>query len=371
MASANTGKAGAARITSRPRCAFTLIEILIVLVLLTLMAALAMPALNRQLTATEMPESAARMRDVLYMTRSAAMLEHRRHRVRFAPNEQQPYVEIEIDPIFQPGVWTAVAYPWTDETFLLEDVQVNAIQPGRPMYMRPVSASEDADSKESQDATQEELRLDVGVTDGQQIGSIGVAQGNDEAEMDPGRPAIVFETDGSSDWATIILSQLELGQSLDDEVQQLWIVLDGRTGLATVREQVTEEELADPNFYVQREKLELPDVVAPEDQTLTINQDEAGNFIDPAAQGSLGAKGPPLQTGDTGTVPADGIIPEGVDPTLLDPENLPVNPADLQPDPNQQQDESDNQLEEGLENSELTEEEREKIRKNLQGGGQQ
>lgn len=348
------------------RRAFTLLEILIVLVLITLMAALAMPALDSQLTASEMPESAARMRDALYMTRSAAMLEHRRHRIRFAPNEQQPYFEIEIDPIFQPGVWTPVAYPWAEETILLEDVQVSAIQPGRPIYLKPVSATEDAEGKESQEAAQEELRLDVGVTDGQQIGSIGVAQGNDEAEFDPNRPPIVFETDGSSDWATIILSQLELGQALDDEIHQLWIVLDGRTGLATVREQVTQEQLADPDFYVQKEKLELPEEVTPEDLTLQIATDESGNLMDPSMQPPQGDGALDPLTGGAAVVPPDGQLPQGVDPSMLDPANLPANG---QTDPNQADAEAGDNLEEGLQNSDLTEEEREKIRKALSGGG--
>lgn len=346
------------------RRAFTLIEILIVLVLIVLLVAVAWPVLDGQVTASELPESAARMRDMLYMTRSASMLEHRRHRVRFAPGAQQPVVEVEIDPIFQPGVWTPVAYPWAREKFLLAEVQVNAIQPGRPSYLRPVSINDDPDSKENKDAEQQELILDIGVTDGQQIGSIGVASANDDAEFDPERPTIVFETDGSSDWATIIVSHLELGQALDDEIPQKWVILDGRTGLATIRDQVTQEDLSDPEFFVQREKLELPDVVTPDDLTLNVSTDEAGNVLDPGMGTPQGGS----STGQPGVPPlpgGDAILPELPDGAGVPPGSVPPVPAQ----PQLPEMDEDAQLEEGLEDSDLTDEEREKIRRALQGGG--
>ncbi|MBN2560746.1 MAG: hypothetical protein JXQ75_07445, partial [Phycisphaerae bacterium] len=48
------------------------------------------------------------------------------------------------------------------------------------------------------------------------------------------------------------------------------VVLDGRTGLVHVREKVTEDELSDPEFYVEREKLELPDDVDVDELTFQV-----------------------------------------------------------------------------------------------------
>lgn len=350
------------------RSAFTLLEILIVLSLLVVLSIFAWPLMQTQITAAKLPESAARIRETLYMTRSAAMLEHRRHRVRFAPGAQQPAVEIEIDPIYQPGIWVPVAYPWTKEPMMLDDAQVHDIQPGRPAYLKPVSASEGADSEAAKDDSQRDLSLEYKVTQGEQIGSVSIASGNDEAEFDEKRPPIVFETDGSSDWATIIVSDVAPEAALEEETPQLWVVLDGRTGLANVRDQVTQEQLADPEFYIQKEKLELPETTAPEDLSLTISTDEQGQLIDPASAASLA--GGQQGTDDQGLSKLQGGMP--------DPNALPQDPSQSQLAPNgdtgqpaEQPSEQQlmDDLEKELANSDLSEEEKDEIRKNFQNSG--
>jgi prepilin-type N-terminal cleavage/methylation domain-containing protein len=348
------------------RAAFTLLELLIVLSLLVVLSFFAWPMMESQITAAKLPESAARIRETLYMTRSAAMLEHRRHRVRFAPGEQQPTVEIEIDPLYQPGVWTLVSYPWTKEPMLLDDAEVHEIQPGRPVYLKPVSETEDADSKAAKEETQRDASLEFQVTQGEQIGSVSIASGNDEAELDEKRPPIVFETDGSSDWATIIISEVRSDEALEEETPQLWVVLDGRTGLANVREQVTQEQLADPEFYIQKEKLELPETTSPDDLSLTISTDEQGQLIDPAAAAGLGGEQlglngqgipGPGQSGlvDPNAMPQDQLAGQ------LPPEGDSALPAEQ---PSEQQLLDD--LEKELAESDLSEEEKEEIRKNFQ-----
>lgn len=344
------------------RAAFTLLELLIVLSLLVVLSFFAWPMMESQITAAKLPESAARIRETLYMTRSAAMLEHRRHRVRFAPGEQQPTVEIEIDPLYQPGVWTLVTYPWTKEPMLLDDAEVHEIQPGRPVYLKPVSETEDADSKAAKEETQRDASLDLQVTQGEQIGSVSIASGNDEAELDEKRPPIVFETDGSSDWATIIVSDVRSEEALEEETPQLWVVLDGRTGLANVREQVTQEQLADPEFYIQKEKLELPETTSPEDLSLTISTDEQGQLIDPAT--AAGLVGDQQGLGDQG-FPGAGQ-PGLVDPNAMPQGQLPPEGESTLPaeQPSEQQLLED--LERELAESDLSEEEKEEIRKNFQ-----
>lgn len=344
----------------RLRRAFTLLEVLIVLSLLVLMASMAWPIVQSQILAAELPESSSRIRETLYMTRSAAMLEHRRHRIRFAPGEQQPVIEVELDPILFPGEWVLCTYPWTRDPFLVGDVYVHGIFPGRPDYLKPVSATQDSDGRERKQDAQREISLDVGVTAGQQIGSIGIAEANDTAEKDPQRPPIVFETDGSSDWATIVLARVHPDEVLDEQTLQLWVLLDGRTGLARVQEQITQTQLSDPQFYVQREKLELPDLVAPKDMSLTIATDESGNLVDPSSQpsGGSGFGGP---TGMGGLPGGMGDSTEGIPGSGVQPP--PVAMPELE-----EKDEL-TQLEEQLADSDLSDEERDEIRRTFQGQG--
>lgn len=344
--------------------AYTLLEVLIVLSLLVLLASMAWPLVQSQILASELPESASRMRETLYMTRSAAMLEHRRHRIRFAPGKQQPIIEVELDPILRPGEWVHCTYPWTREPILLKDVQVHGIFPGRPDYLKPVSATEDAGGRTREKEAQRDLSLDVGVTAGQQIGSIGVATANDQAELDPQRPPIVFETNGSSDWATIVLARILPEEAIDEQALQLWVVLDGRTGLARVQEQITQAQLADPGFYVQREKLELPDVTSTKDLSLTITTDEAGNLVDPTSmpsgQAGIGGTGGMGRAGGGMTDPSQGGLPgQGGIP--------PVAPPAV-PEQAETRDEME-QLEEQLADSDLSDEEKEEIRRNFRSGG--
>ena len=345
------------------RAAFTLLEILLVMGLLVILSIFAWPLMESQIAAAELPESAARIRETLYMTRSAAMLEHRRHRVRFAPGEQQPIVEIELDPLYEPGVWTAVTYPWTKEPILLSEAQVHAIQPGRPVYLKPVSATEDADSKDAQEDAQREASLDYQVTQGEQIGSVSIASGNDDAELDENRPPIVFETDGSSDWATIIISDLKPEEVLEEETPQLWVVLDGRTGLAVVREQVTDEQLADPDFYVQKEKLELPETTTPDDLSLTISTDEQGQLLDPVA--ALAGAQPGQNDQGLSKLP-DGMQDPSILPADQGLSQLPPGGDTVLPEEQPSEDQLLADLEEELANSDLSEEEKDEIRKNFQ-----
>ena len=236
--------------------AFTLVEILITLSLLVLLASLAWPAMQAQITASELPESAERIRSALAMARCEAVMQHRRFRIRFAPEEQQPKIEEEVDPINQPGVYTAATADWASEEILLANVQVHDIQTGRPVYMQALSMTTDPDAALKQYEKAEEEKRDR-----EQLRT-GMGKGaDDNTELDPLRPVITFEPDGSTEWATLILARVKSKDTLEEEQPQIWVVLDGRTGLALVHPKVTKEQLADSNFYVQREKLELPDTV--------------------------------------------------------------------------------------------------------------
>lgn len=281
----------------RQRGGFTLFEIVIVLGLLTIMAGFAWPLYQDRIRQSAMPESAQRMRDLLFMAKSEAQAKNRRVRIRFEPLKQQPIIEIETDPVFYPNQWDALEEMWTRETMLLDDVQVHRIEPGRPIYLIPISEQENAEAVEEDIDEEEAIAEDFDAT----ISSAATA---DDVEVDLDRPMLVFEADGSSDWATLIISQKPLKEELLEEDDQIWIVLDGRTGIASIRPKVTQEQLADPEFYINRDKLELPLDADVDDLSLAM--------FDPATEaagGSFGGGGPfdgQSATGEGGFGGGDG-----------------------------------------------------------------
>jgi len=272
--------------------AFTMLEIIIAVVLMMLLAAITWPTLARQITASELPESVDRLRSALFMLRSEAAMEHRRFRMRFEIGEQQPLIEWEPDPIRRRGEWERYPAGWANEPFLLGDVQVYEIQIGRPIWMIPVrdtvdqpdadrltqgpAGIEETDDREAREA--DEMFLRGGLTE--------------DEEIDPLRPTIVYETDGKTDWALLILARSLPEEELEEDALQKWIVLDGRTGRTIAQDKVSDEQLADPEFFVQREKLGLPDLVNTGDLSLTAGALDGGGSSDGASdeRGGFGGR---------------------------------------------------------------------------------
>ncbi len=281
-ARAGTGsKLPVAHVRGRSARAFTLIEVLITLGLLVLLAGITWPAMERQIEASEMPESADRVRTMLFMARCEAMMEHRRFRIRFVPEAQHPLIEYEPDPIHHPGEFEPSIADWAEEPVLLSDVQVHSVRLGRPAFLRPLIKGDDPDLILDKIKDEEETREE---REDEGFGRLGTTDEKAQTEEDENRPIIIFEPDGSTDWALVVLSRVPLEDELDEEDEQIWVLLDGRTGLAKVQEQVTEEQLADPEFYIEWDKLELPDTVNVGDLTFQI-----GN---PIEQGTSGSSNP-------------------------------------------------------------------------------
>lgn len=317
---------GGARLRgARSRRAFTLLEIVVTLGLLVLILALAWPIMQNQIAASALPESAARLRDTLFMARSHAMMENRRVRIRFAPNEQAPYIEIELDPVRFPGEWEAIGAAWAREPLLLGDVQVVAIESGRPVYLKPVSFDESTDKteKDAEEEAKLEKRSGMDNTTGLDTYGTAVTMANEDIELDENRPLIIYEPNGSTDWATIKLAEIPLDQELTEDDNQLWVILDGRTGLAYVRDQVTEDQLADETFYVRRENLELPDLNDTSALAFGLNDpgssgESGGGEMPGGGSGGMGSGGNPpappalgdigagFGPGDLGQLPAGG-----------------------------------------------------------------
>lgn len=254
----------------RSASAFTLIEVLVVLGLLLLLAGISWPLMESQITASELPESGDRLCSALFMARSEAVLENRRYRIRFSAESQQPLIERESDPIRFPGIFESASSAWAEEPILLSNVQVHHVVLGQPAWTKPLSRVDDASTIKEE---QKELEEDDTTKRERQRFLRGLTVDDAEADEET-RPIIVFEADGSTDWATLVLAKLAPDEELEETTPQIWIVLDGRTGLARVRAQITEEQLSDPEFYVEWEKLDLPDTVDISDLSFTVGEEE-------------------------------------------------------------------------------------------------
>jgi prepilin-type N-terminal cleavage/methylation domain-containing protein len=364
-----TGLAGAS--PSRP--GFTLLEIILVVGLLALLAAMAWPLMETHMRASALPDSAERLRAALVMARCDAMMLNRKVRVRFAPLEQHPYFEFEIDPLNQPEVYEPLIQDWADERLMLDQVQVFQVLPGKPVYLEPVAAESELQLAEVKDAAAaQQAQTQAPSTARRAADALGnpAAAAGDTA-IDSARPPIVFEPDGSTQWATIVLAAGSPEEPMIEDAPQKWIVLDGRTGLPSVREPVTQEQLDDPTFYVQREKLEPPAPPGLEDGSmLTIQTPTPPPAPPPGSQGPQNAptrqgRSSSLTGGTSGLGAALGAAPSQLGQSQ--------NPGAHQPDRGQKQPghpEVDNaknsdELEEALANSDLTEAEKAQIRKNF------
>lgn len=264
------------------RSAFTLLEILLVVGLLVALTIMAWPALSNRITAAELPESATKLQSLLFLARSQAIMDHKRFRVRFDQGLEQPLVEVEPDPINAANEWVETTEPWAADYILLGDVRVHAVKLGRPVYLTAQITRDDAEAESEEGLSGVLTRAQEEVATLVQ-GRKGLGEGEDW-------PAIIFDVDGRTDWATVIIAKLDPDEELEPEDEQRWVVLDGRTGLAQITEQVTEVELADAGFYINRDKLGMPETgqdgeiifttpgqqVSPGGSTTVMGPDEAG-----------------------------------------------------------------------------------------------
>lgn len=251
------------------RRAFTLVEILIALAMLVLLAGISWPVLETQITGSELPESATRFRDVLYMARAEAHKENKRVRIRFEPDAQQPVIEMEADPIEEPNVWTPVESAWAQqamESLLLSDVQIYKIKLGRPEFTKPISINDTPEIEDDREQKQTLRKNEISALDTDdlinQLTNINPKSQMQDADypVDENRPLLQFDAQGKVDWALITVARCAPEDELPDDEPSQWILLDGRTGLASVRDPLSEDEQTDPDNYVKRENLYMPDL---------------------------------------------------------------------------------------------------------------
>jgi len=221
----------------RERRAYTLVEVVLVVALLVAISAMAIPNFVRELEREELPGSARQLRSLLTLTRAHAAFDGLRYRIRFpAADEEdllldrrQPMVEREDDPIHEPDVFNQVTAPWAIGTTLLGHVRCAEVRPGRPTI-----------------AKLKELRK----TRDDIADSLREAERREEY-FDAERPPLYFEPDGSSEWATFVLTdappEIDLHQLDDvaslDEWGRIDVITEGLTGLAWMQRPFYDEEL--------------------------------------------------------------------------------------------------------------------------------
>ncbi len=206
-------------------CAFTLIEVILVMGILVAITAIVVPNFLREYEATHLPGSAKQLRSLLTMVSSRAALDGKRYRIRFPmENEedplggtQQPLVEREDDPFYEPEVFNLVTDSWAVGATILGNVWCAEIRHGRPtveLLEERRSRIEEALEKVQQD-------------------------------FEPERQPILFEADARTGWVTLVLTNAPRGTDIDDldDYEAIEVIMEGETGLIWLQRPLYEEEL--------------------------------------------------------------------------------------------------------------------------------
>ncbi len=207
--------------------AFSLLEIILVIGLLSILSALAVPNLLRQLTSEKLPGSARQLRSLLSMTRAKTMLDGKRHRIRFPRNDEidarggsrQPIIERENEPFEDPGVFEPVLAAWARDVVLRDGIWCMEVRLGRPNL-----------DDELVEQMQEDFRLRM-----QGIGD----------EFEPLFPPVVFDLDGTSEWATFVVTNGPEDTDDEDDLPRdavIQVIMDGMTGLIWLQRPFAESE---------------------------------------------------------------------------------------------------------------------------------
>ncbi len=212
--------------------AFTLFELLLVVVLLAMLAAFAWPQFGQARSSEELGESGRRMKTLVSMCRARAMSESRRYRVTFRLDGSIK-VTRQRDPILAPHQYFKFREPWANMPFLLERVWVEALMP-LPEGPPPLLVEDDFIGFDEFDEYYEQ-------------GPIPVMELEREFELD-------FEPDGTSSSARWVL-RTEDGRGLE-------MTLDGRVG----RMEIKPVEQLDPDAVERPEPLEEDEEEYEEDQ---------------------------------------------------------------------------------------------------------
>ncbi len=215
---------------------FSLLEILLVTGLLAIVMAMVLPSFMGDFFRAQMPESGRQMRALIQLTRANAMIDGLRYRIRFPREDEldeqgsqrQPVVEVEDRPLEFPEQFRPVLAAWARDETLLRNIRCAKVRLGKPTIDQLLG--------------QDELALDLEEERLEDLEE--TARETYEEEF----PPLVFDTDGTSEWATFLLTDAPADvplEDLDDETEfaRLEVILDGLTGLAWLQRALYIEEL--------------------------------------------------------------------------------------------------------------------------------
>lgn len=111
----------------RGRSAFTLLEVLLVIALLGVVAAYALPSFFGSAQREQLDESARRFKASFAMCRAEAMNEARIYRIQILPDGRMR-VQRQVDPLYAPQYFNPVQSDWSATNILLDDVWVESVQ---------------------------------------------------------------------------------------------------------------------------------------------------------------------------------------------------------------------------------------------------
>lgn len=110
------------------RSAFTLFEVLLVILLIAILAGFAWPQLSGTSRAENLDESVSRMKALIAMCRAQSMNESRGHRIIFRADGTLKLLR-QLDPIEAPHQYVPIADQWGRQQVLLDDVWVDGVIP--------------------------------------------------------------------------------------------------------------------------------------------------------------------------------------------------------------------------------------------------
>jgi type II secretory pathway pseudopilin PulG len=213
------------------RSGFTLFELLLVIVLITLMVGFLWPNLSGLLEGRRLQESAIALRSLIVMTQSNAMHDGIRYRIEFPgtpdpldPNAEedvdtplettQPVVQKQSDPLNLPDAYEEIDAYWTEGKFLRDGVRcVAAMKWDRRIFDRLSSNSP--------------------------IAGPQIAEGTTVFEP------LTFEVDGTCESVMFVLTDLapETEINAGHASRILNVIVDGRTGQTWIQRALLVEEV--------------------------------------------------------------------------------------------------------------------------------
>ena len=218
---------------ARSRCpGFTLLEMALVVGLIVLVSAMAIPAFIRQIRQEELPTSANQLRSLLELVRANAAFDGLRYRIRFPCQGEvdalggttQPIVEREDDPMNNPERFNPMTAPWAVGTTLIGEVRCAEVRLGRPNVH---------DLQERRTEAAEDLKKAF------------EKRNKKNEEMDPDRPPFIVEPDGTAEWATFLLTDAPAYVPLEqlEDHRRIEVLHEGLTGLCWLQRPFYDEEL--------------------------------------------------------------------------------------------------------------------------------